>query len=170
MVVKEFGGAMTIENPQQGAIQNRVGIVSQGAFDKASKFFAFKEAMIFSIKDYVIVFCISCIVVVVVYSNFMKFFHGLSEEQLMEMLHKNFHGTFLENLKGLFLGQIAWDEIYKRELWNTASWESVWAFICLIPQMIFGTFQILFPIIFVFHFILHGALKDMIQQGEKSLE
>ncbi|WP_345119212.1 hypothetical protein [Bartonella pachyuromydis] len=100
----------------------------------------------------------------------MKCFHGLSEEQFTAMVQKNFHGTFLENLKDLFLGQISWDEIYRRELWNRAGWGSVWNFICLIPQMLFGIAQILFPIIFVFYFMLKGELQEMLPQCEKSPE
>ncbi|WP_019219512.1 hypothetical protein [Bartonella florencae] len=161
---------MIIEKSQYGSLQSEGAVVLQEKCDKASQLSSFKKALLLSMKDYALIFCVSLIVVIVLYSNFMKFFHGLSEEQLTAMIQKNFHGTFLENLKNFFLGQMALDEIYIRELWATAGWESVWHFLCLIPQMIFGILQILLPIIFVFHFLLHDTLKDMIQQEEKSLD
>lgn len=155
--------------PQQMSVRSDTAVVSQGAFDQKSDF-SLKKTSALSIKDYLIIGALSFIVVVALYSNFMKCFHELSEEQLTAMFQKNFHGTFLENLKDLFLGQMSWDEIYRRELWSRAGWESVWNFICLIPQMLFGIAQILFPIIFVFHFMLKDELKEMVQHCEKSPE
>lgn len=155
--------------PQRMSVRSDMAVVWQGVFDKKSNF-SLKKTSALSIKDYLIIGALSFIMVVVMYSNFMKLFYGLSEEQLMAIFQKNFPGTFLENLRYLFLGQIALDEIYMRELWSTAGWGSVWNFICLIPQMIFGIAQILFPIIFVFYFMLKGELQEMVQQWEKSLE
>ncbi|WP_273782788.1 hypothetical protein [Bartonella sp. ML69XJBT] len=158
------------DEQQQVFVRSDTAVVSQGVFDQKSKLFSCKKTSVLSTKDYLIIGALSLIVVVVIYNNFMKCFHGLSEEQFTAMIQKNFHGTFLENLKDLFLGQISWDGIYMQELWSRAGWESVWAFICLIPQMLFGIAQILFPIIFVFHFMLKGELQEMVQQVEKSPE
>ncbi|WP_208441541.1 hypothetical protein [Bartonella raoultii] len=153
--------------PQHVSVHSDTTIVAQGIFDKKSKLFLLKKDSTLSIKDYLIIGCLSFIVAVAMYSNFMKCFHGLSEEQLTAMIQQNLDGTLLENLKDLFLGQITLDGIYMEELWSTAGWESVWALICLIPQILFAIVQILFPIIFVFHFMLKGELQEMVQQVEK---
>ncbi|WP_246464878.1 hypothetical protein [Bartonella phoceensis] len=139
--------------------------------DKEFQLFSFKKAMLFSRKDYVMIFCISFIVLAVsaaiIYIKPLEFFHVISKEQLQEINQKRLQGAFLENLKDFVFGQISLGGVHVEKLWRAAGWNGVKALICFLPQVIFGISQMLFPVILIFHFLLDFDLKEMLQQLEK---
>ncbi|WP_273721323.1 MULTISPECIES: hypothetical protein [unclassified Bartonella] len=159
---------MTIDKPQHGSLASEVAVVSGGAIDKASKLFSFKKALALSTKDYVVICCLAVLllggVVAITYIKPLEYFHVLSREKLMAMVQENLHKTPLEFFKDLILPSFSSSGMAIQELWHAAGWNGVWAFICFIPQEIFGITTTLFPVILVFHFLLDRELKEMIQQ------
>ncbi|WP_246464877.1 hypothetical protein [Bartonella phoceensis] len=146
--------------------------MSQRMSDKEARLFSFKKASVLSTKDYVIIFCITLLGVVfftaVTYIRPLEYFHVVTVEQLQEIARKNLQGTPLENFKNMFLGQFFLSGTNMGELWRAAGWNSVWVFLCSLPETIFGVAWTLFPLASIFHFILNRQLKEMIQQLEKS--
>ncbi|EJF97804.1 hypothetical protein LBE40_00125 [Bartonella taylorii] len=166
---------MTIDKTQHESFQKQGerAFVSQGALDKESKLLFFKKWMALSMGDTVIIFCLAVILLVTVgaisYINPLDFFHVLSKEQLQAMSQETIQNSFIENFKKFFGGEGLLSGAHMEKMWRAAGWNGVFAFICLIPNTIFGYLVGLFPGIFFLHIMLNRALKEMFQELEKSL-
>ncbi len=146
--------------------------MSGQAFDKASKLFSFKKALALSTKDYIIIFCLTVILLVfliaMAYINPIEYFHVMSKEQLAVMAQESLRAMRQENIGNQFFETAALFQNYITELWRAAGWNGVWALLCLIPQNIFGVLFGFFPLLFIFRVVLKREVKEMIQQWEKS--
>ncbi|WP_156851442.1 hypothetical protein [Bartonella refiksaydamii] len=166
---------MTIDKTQHESFQKQDGtaFVSQGELDKESKLLFFKKWMVLSPRDTVVIFCLAVILLVLVvaigYLNPLSFFHVISQEQLQAMAQENFQKSFIENLKIFFEGQGSLSGAHLEELWRAAGWNGVFAFICSLPNTIFGYLVGLFPGIFILHIMLNRALKEMFQELKQSV-
>ncbi|WP_375672837.1 hypothetical protein, partial [Bartonella sp. CL45QHWL] len=92
------------------------------------------------------------------YMSPLEFFHVISKEQLQE-LGKMKQESFQESLKHPFQNPIIQHVL-------DAGWNSVWAFLCLLPQIIFGVLFGLFPLFFVFNAVFKRDVKEMMLQWE----
>ncbi|WP_317993811.1 hypothetical protein [Bartonella gliris] len=146
-------------------------IVSQAALDTDSQVLSFKEAMNFSLRDSIKIFCISVIALVVLcvvsYMNPLEWFHVISAEQLIAMAQKYSQGSLIEYFKTLSWQQAQIETADMEALWRAAGWNGVWAFVFMLPNTIIGYFAFLFPLIFILYRILRRELNEMIQQLEK---
>ncbi|UNE53940.1 hypothetical protein [Bartonella machadoae] len=167
---------MTTDEPQQQSLQQRGGadFVSPSTFAKESRLLAFKDKMTLSTKDYVILFFLSLIilvfVVIVACIRPMELFHVVSKEQAEAIFQESLHKTLLENLKNMFLMGFSSSEMNMIELYRAAGWNSVWAYLFMMPQFIFMAPLSLFPLVVVLRLMLKRELKDMGQQLEQQLE
>ncbi len=165
---------MCMNKSQHQSLQGEAAVASQGMCGKESQLSSFRKALFLSKKDYVILFHLSLLALVFViavgYIKPLEFFHVVSQEQLKAMFQENTHKTLLENLKDLTLAQFSLGGMSMAEFLRAAGWNGVWAFLCMMLQAIFGITGVLFPLVFVFHFILNRELKEMIQKLEKSSE
>ncbi|EJF83716.1 hypothetical protein [Candidatus Bartonella washoeensis] len=159
--------------PQRGSasVQGDTVCVSHAAFDTDSQILSFKEAMNLSLRDYIKIFCISVIALVVFtavsYMDPLQWFHVISSEQMKEMAQRQLPGSFLEFFKTLSLQQVQIQAADIEALWRAAGWNGVLAFLFFLPNTIIGYFIFLFPLIFILHRILNRELNEMIQQLEK---
>ncbi|WP_244427525.1 hypothetical protein [Bartonella vinsonii] len=73
-----------------------MAFVSQRVLGKESRLFFFKNKMVLSTKDYVIVCCLAMIALIAVaattYMQPLEFFHVISKEQLQAMAKEQFQG------------------------------------------------------------------------------
>lgn len=165
---------MTIDKSEGGSFQCNGTAVSSGAFDKASRIFSLKEALALSKKDYVIIFFLALISLVMISGFvFMKplgYFDSIPKEQMQSLLQENMHKGFLQDLKDSFLDGFSMSGMYGAEMWRASGWNGVWILLFFIPLGILGVMQALFSVILVFFFILNCELKKIIQKLEKSSE
>ncbi|WP_074381576.1 hypothetical protein [Bartonella doshiae] len=157
--------------------------MSRSAFDKKSQSSSIKElisfkesmekSMAFSMKDSIIIFLISLLmvggVVATVYLKPMEWFTIVPVEDLQAMVQESLKsGTVLEMYKKLILE--SWKSGYINEWWNAVQWRDVYAFLLVIPNALWGCLFILFPAFLVLYILVTCDLKEMIAQLEKSLE
>lgn len=149
---------MIKDQSQQQSTDEGKGFISQSVLDQSA---AFKKGMLLSTKDYVIIFCLAILLLVLfVATTYMQpwdFFHVISKEQLQEMgkmKQEDIQKMFQENLEQPFKSPIIG---YLRD----AGWNSVWAFLCFIPQVIFGILFGFFPLFFVFLAMVKRDVKEM---------
>ncbi|WP_246257450.1 hypothetical protein [Bartonella gabonensis] len=134
---------MIREQSQQPSSCKGKAFVSQSVLDQSA---AFKKQMVLSTKDYVIIFCLAILLLVLfaatVYMKPWEIFQ-ISKEQLQEMQQQNFQEAMRESLKNPIIEQLPDGE-----------WKSVWTFVCFIPSMIFGSLFVFFSTLF--YFSCHG--------------
>lgn len=176
LILKKWGDvSVDIDKSQHESFQKQgdTAFVSQGVLGKESRLFFFKNKMVLSTKDYIIIFCLAVLALIAVaataYMQPLDFFHVISNEQLQAIIQQKPQGTFLENLKKLSQGQFL-SGVDMIEMWRAAGWNGVWAFLCLLPEVILGCFIVFFPSILFLHITLKRDLKQLIQQLEKSPE
>ncbi|WP_039758386.1 hypothetical protein [Bartonella queenslandensis] len=148
---------MIKDQSQQQSTHEGEDFISQSVSDQLA---AFKKGMVLSTKDYVIIFCLAILLLVLfvatTYMQPWEFFHVISNEQFQEMgkmKQEDIQKMFQANLEQPFNPIIG----YLRD----AGWNSVWAFLCLMPQMIFGVLLVFFPLFFVFLAIVKRDVKQM---------
>lgn len=125
------------------------------------QFAAFKKWKILSTKDYVIIYCLAILwlglFAATSYMNPLDFFHVISKEHFQAMREQNFQKIIRESLNRPF------ENNPMIALLREAGWNSVWAFLCLLPQFIFVLLFVLFPFFFVFNAIIKQHVKAMMQ-------
>ncbi|MCZ2158724.1 hypothetical protein NPX99_05480 [Bartonella sp. 220] len=144
---------------------------------KESQLFFFKNKMVLSTKDYVIICCLAVIALIAVattiYMKPLEFFHVISKEQFKDIIQEVPQEMFSKNLDAPSFQKNFQQQLYVIqhviELWRAAGWNGVWAFVCLFPQIILGCLIAFFPFIFFLRAILKRELKRVLQQLEKSL-
>ncbi|PIT68128.1 hypothetical protein [Bartonella tribocorum] len=144
------------QSQQQSTYEGNEAFISQSVSDQWA---AFKKGMALSTKDYVIICCLAIFLLVLfVATTYMQpwdFFHVISNEQFQEMGKKNFQEIIQESLQNPFKNSIIG---YVRD----AGWNSVWAFLCLMPQMIVGVLFAFFPFFFVLLAMVKRDVKQML--------
>ncbi|WP_375695180.1 hypothetical protein [Bartonella sp. AC90GZZY] len=152
------------KSQHQSAHKGNMASVLQPGLDQSA---VFKKCMTLSTKEYVIICCLAILLLVLfvatVYMKPLEFFHIISKEQLQAMAQMK-----QEDLQKMF-----W-KIWRQPVKNNpmivflrdAGWNSVWAFLCLLPQHIFGVLLGFFPLFFIFNAILKRDVKEMILLGE----
>lgn len=140
---------------QQPSTCEEKAYISQSELDQSD---AFKKAMVLSTKDYVIICCLAILLLVLfaatVYMKPWEFFQ-FSKEQLQAMKQQNFQ----EEMQNLFKNPLI-------EQLRDGGWKSVWAFVCFIPSMIFGSLFVFFPLFFIFLAMVKRDVKEMMQLWE----
>ncbi|WP_375640895.1 hypothetical protein [Bartonella sp. AA168HLJHH] len=149
------------KSQHQSAHKGNTAFASQPVLNQCA---VFKKWTALSRKDYVIILCLAILLLVLfaatVYMNPLEFFHVISKEQfqaLGQMEQGDLRKMIKEILKQPFENNPA--IVFLRD----AGWNSVWAFLCLLPQMIFGVFVVFFPLFFVFNAISKREVKEMMK-------
>ncbi|WP_273783398.1 hypothetical protein [Bartonella sp. AU15XJBT] len=130
----------------------------------------FKKGMPLSTKDYVIICCLAILLfglfAASTYMQPWEFFHVISKEQfqaMAKMKQEDIQKMFQENLAQPFKSPIIG---YVRD----AGWNSVWAFLCLMPQIILGVLFAFFPLFFILLAMVKRDVKQMMQLWETEPE
>ncbi|WP_375673229.1 hypothetical protein [Bartonella sp. TS82HLJMH] len=151
------------KSQHQSAHEGNKAFVSKPVLDQSA---TFKKWMALSTSDYIIICCLAILLLVLfsatVYMSPLEFFHIMSKEQLQvlrQMKQESFQEIIQESLKHPFKNPII-------EHLLDAGWNSVWAFLCFLPQMIFGVLFGLFPLFFVFNAIFKRDVKEIMMQWE----
>ncbi|WP_375706392.1 hypothetical protein [Bartonella sp. AA6HLJMS] len=149
------------KSQHQSAHKGNTAFASQPVLNHSA---VFKKWTALSRKDYVIILCLAILLLVLfaatVYMNPLEFFHVISKEQfqaLGQMEQGDLRKMIKEILKQPFENNPA--IVFLRD----AGWNSVWAFLCLLPQMIFGVLVVFFPLFFVFNAISKREVKEMMK-------
>ncbi|WP_375701094.1 hypothetical protein [Bartonella sp. AA81SXKL] len=147
------------KSQHQSAHKGDKAFVSQPVLDQSE---AFKKWTALSTGDYIIICCLAILLLVLfsasAYMSPLEFFHVISKEQL-QALGKMKQESLQESLKHPFQNPIIQHVL-------DAGWNSVWAFLCLLPQIIFGVLFGLFPLFFVFNAVFKRDVKEMMLQWE----
>ncbi|WP_212112417.1 hypothetical protein [Bartonella queenslandensis] len=147
---------MIKDQSQQQSTDEGKGFISQSVLDQSA---AFKKGMLLSTKDYVIIFCLAILLLVlfvaITYMQPWDFFHVISKEQLQEMGKQGFDKLLQESLIRSFQNNPAIEYL------RNVGWNSVWAFLCFVPQVIFGALILFFPLFSIFNAILKRDVKEM---------
>ncbi|WP_375670213.1 hypothetical protein [Bartonella sp. PS7NMGDW] len=151
------------KSQHQSAHEGNKAFVSQSVLDQSA---TFKKWMMLSTGDYVIILCLAILLLVLfsatVYMEPLEFFHVISKEQLQALgqtKQKSFQEIIQESLAHPFKNPII-------EHLLDAGWNSVWAFLCFLPQMIFCFLFGFFPLFFVFNAIFKRDVKEMMKLWE----
>ncbi|WP_139412392.1 hypothetical protein [Bartonella mastomydis] len=146
---------MIQDQSQQPSACEEKAYISQSELDQLA---AFKKAMALSTKDYVIICCVA-ILLLVLFATSLSMkpweFFQFSKEQLQAMKQQNFQ----EEMQNLFKNPLI-------EQLRDGGWKSVWAFVCFIPSMIFGSLFVFFPLFFIFLAMVKRDVKQMMQLWE----
>ncbi|WP_375707379.1 hypothetical protein, partial [Bartonella sp. AA1HLJMS] len=149
------------KSQQQSAHEGNTAFASQLMLNHSA---AFKKWTALSRKDYVIILCLAILLLVLfaatIHMSPLEFFHVISKEQV-QILGQMEQGDFRKMMK----------EILKQPFENNPAivflygvgWNGVWAFLCLLPQMIWGCLVVFFPLFFVFNAISKRDVKEMIK-------
>ncbi|WP_375607595.1 hypothetical protein [Bartonella sp. AC142YNZD] len=147
------------KSQHQSAHKGDRAFVSQPVLDQSA---TFKKWMALSTGDYIIICCLAILLLVLffasAYMNPLEFFHIMSKEQL-QALGQMKQESLQESLKHPFQNPIIQHVL-------DAGWNSVWAFLCFLPQIIFGVLFGLFPLFFVFNAVFKRDVKEMMLQWE----
>ncbi|WP_375685790.1 hypothetical protein, partial [Bartonella sp. TT110JLCBS] len=126
------------KSQHQFAHKGDKAFVSQPVLDQSA---TFKKWMMLSTSDYIIICCLAILLLVLfsasAYMSPLEFFHVISKEQLQAL--GKMKQEDLQNMSQSFIWVPAIDLI------RNLAWTGVWAFFCLLPQMIFGFLFGLFP-------------------------
>ncbi|EJF87764.1 hypothetical protein [Bartonella rattimassiliensis] len=118
-----------------------------------------------STKDYIIIVCLAIILLalvgIMIYMKPLEFFHIISKEEAQAIAQQNFQEITQESLKK------TQDSIIKHL--HSVGWNSVWAFLCLLPQMILGFLLVGFPLFFILLAMVKREVKEMMQPMENSV-
>ncbi|WP_375668904.1 hypothetical protein [Bartonella sp. MR168JLCBS] len=133
--------------------------VSKPVLDQCA---VFKKWMALSTGDYIIICCLAILLLMLfsasAYMSPLEFFHIMSKEQfqaLGQMKQEDF-----QEMSQSFI------QIPAIEFLRNFGWNSVWAFLCLLPQMIFGVLFGLFPLFSIFNAISKRDVKEMMKLWE----
>ncbi|WP_375650507.1 hypothetical protein [Bartonella sp. OT172YNZD] len=147
------------KSQHQSVHEGNTAFVSQPVLDQSA---AFKKWMVLSTNDYVIICCLAILLLVLfaatVYMNPLNFFYVISREQFQAM-----GKTKQEDLQGMIQGFIRFPAI---EFLRNVGWNSVWAFLCLLPQMVLAVLVVFFPLFSIFNAILKRDVKEMMKLWE----
>ncbi|WP_208438510.1 hypothetical protein [Bartonella grahamii] len=151
------------KSQQQSAHEGDKAFVSQPVLDQSA---TFKKWMALSTGDYIIICCLAILLLVLfsatVYMDPLDFFHIMSKEQLQalrQMKQESFQEIIQESLAHPFKNPII-------EHLLDAGWNSVWAFLCFLPQMIFGVLFGFCPLFVVFNIVFKRDVKEMMKLWE----
>ncbi|WP_375656426.1 hypothetical protein [Bartonella sp. CM120XJJH] len=149
------------KSQQQSAHEGNTAFAPQPVLDQSA---VFKKLTALSRKDYVIILCLAILLLVLfaatVYMSPLEFFHIVSKEQfqaLEEMKPGELRNMMKEILKQPFENNPA--VLFLRD----AGWNSVWAFLCFLPQMIFCCLVVCFPLFFILNAISKRDVKEMMK-------
>ncbi|WP_375640319.1 hypothetical protein [Bartonella sp. MM55XZML] len=144
------------KSQQQSAHKGDKAFVSQPVLDQSA---TFKKWMALSTGDYIIICCLAILLLVLfsasVYMRPLEFFHIMSKEQL-QALGKMKQEDFQEMSQSFI-------QIPAIEFLRNFGWNGVWAFLCLLPQIIFGVLFVLFPLFSIFNAISKRDAKEMMK-------
>ncbi|WP_375677005.1 MULTISPECIES: hypothetical protein [unclassified Bartonella] len=147
------------KSQHQSAYKGDKAFVSQPVLDQSE---AFKKWMALSTGDYIIICCLAILLLVLfsasAYMSPLEFFHVISKEQL-QALGKMKQEDFQEMSQSFI-------QIPAIEFLRNLGWNGVWAFLCLLPQIIFGFLFGLFPLFSIFNAIFKRDAKEMMLQWE----
>ncbi|QEE12742.1 hypothetical protein MNL01_07370 [Bartonella krasnovii] len=151
---------MKKDQSQQKPAREGTAFISQSMLEQSA---AFKKGMVLSTKDYVIICCLAILLLVLfAISLFMKpwEFFQISKEQLQAMKYQDFQEMIQESLLQPFQNNPA------IEFLRHVGWNSVWAFLCFVPQIILGVLLVCFPLFSIFLAIFKRDVKEMMQLWE----
>ncbi|WP_330169234.1 hypothetical protein [Bartonella grahamii] len=147
------------KSQQQSAHEGNTAFVSQPLLNQAA---AFKKWMVLSTSDYIIICCLAILLLVLfsatVYMNPLDFFHIMSKEQfkaLGQMKQEDF-----QEMSQSFI------RVPAIEFLRNFGWNGVWAFLCLLPQIIFGFLFVFFPLFSIFNAVFKRDAKEMMKLRE----
>ncbi|WP_375684595.1 hypothetical protein [Bartonella sp. AP1QHHD] len=144
------------KSQHQSAHKGDKAFVSQPVLDQSA---TFKKWMMLSTGDYIIICCLAILLFVLfsasAYMNPLEFFHIMSKEQL-QALGKMKQEDFQEMSQSFI-------QIPAIEFLRNFGWNGVWAFLCLLPQIIFGVLFVLFPLFSIFNAISKRDAKEMMK-------
>ncbi|WP_375636891.1 hypothetical protein [Bartonella sp. AP152HLJHH] len=147
------------KSQHQSAHKGDKAFVSQPVLDQSE---AFKKWTALSTGDYIIICCLAILLLVLfsasAYMNPLEFFHIMSKEQL-QALGKMKQEDFQEMSQSFI-------QIPAIEFLRNFGWNGVWAFLCLLPQIIFGVLFVLFPLFSIFNAISKRDAKEMMKLWE----
>ncbi|WP_375642865.1 MULTISPECIES: hypothetical protein [unclassified Bartonella] len=147
------------KSQHQSAHKGDKAFVSQPVLDQSE---AFKKWTALSTGDYIIICCLAILLLVLfsasAYMNPLEFFHIMSKEQL-QALGKMKQEDFQEMSQSFI-------QIPAVEFLRNFGWNGVWAFLCLLPQIIFGVLFVLFPLFSIFNAISKRDAKEMMKLWE----
>ncbi|WP_375707674.1 hypothetical protein [Bartonella sp. AA1HLJMS] len=147
------------KSQHQFAHKGDKAFVSQPVLDQSE---AFKKLTALSTGDYIIICCLAILLLVLfsasAYMDPLEFFHVISKEQL-QALGQMKQESLQESLKHPFQNPIIQHVL-------DAGWNSVWAFLCFLPQIIFGVLFGFCPLFFVFNAVFKRDVKEMMLQWE----
>ncbi|WP_375706935.1 hypothetical protein [Bartonella sp. AA126HLJHH] len=151
------------KSQHQSAHKGDKAFVSQPVLDQSE---AFKKLTALSTGDYIIICCLAILLLVLfsasAYMDPLEFFHVISKEQLQalgQMKQESLQERLQESLKHPFQNPIIQHVL-------DAGWNSVWAFLCFLPQIIFGVLFGFCPLFFVFNAVFKRDVKEMMLQWE----
>ncbi|WP_144754502.1 hypothetical protein [Bartonella saheliensis] len=151
---------MIKDQSQQPSAYEKKAFVSQSILDQSA---AFKKGMVLSTKDYVIICCLAILLLVLfiaaVSMTPWELFH-ISKEQLQAMKHQDFQEALQESLLQPFQNNPA------IEFLRHVGWNSIWAFLCFVPQIILGVLLVCFSLFSIFLAIFKRDVKEMMQLWE----
>ncbi|WP_375644490.1 hypothetical protein [Bartonella sp. MR100HLJHH] len=147
------------KSQHQSAHKGDKAFVSQPVLDQSA---TFKKWMALSTGDYIIICCLAILLLVLfvatVYMDPLDFFHIMSKEQfkaLGQMKQEDFQEMSQSFIK-----------IPAIEFLRNFGWNGVWAFLCLLPQIIFGFLFVLFPLFSIFNAVFKRDAKEMMKLRE----
>ncbi|WP_375647091.1 hypothetical protein [Bartonella sp. AA56HLJMS] len=147
------------KSQHQFAHKGDKAFVSQPVLDQSE---AFKKLTALSTGDYIIICCLAILLLVLfsasAYMRPLEFFHVISKEQL-QALGKMKQEDFQEMSQSFI-------QIPAIEFLRNFGWNGVWAFLCLLPQIIFGVLFVLFPLFSIFNAISKRDAKEMMKLWE----
>ncbi|WP_375672765.1 hypothetical protein [Bartonella sp. CL45QHWL] len=147
------------KSQHQSAHKRDKAFVSQSVLNQSA---TFKKWMMLSTSDYIIICCLAILLLVLfsasAYMSPLEFFHVISKEQLQAL--GQMKQEDLQNMSQSFI----W--VPAIEFLRNLGWNGVWAFLCLLPQMIFGVLFGFFPLFSIFNAIFKRDAKEMMLQWE----
>ncbi|WP_375682709.1 MULTISPECIES: hypothetical protein [unclassified Bartonella] len=147
------------KSQHQSAHKGDKAFVSQPVLDQSA---TFKKWMALSTGDYIIICCLAILLLVLfsasAYMDPLEFFHIISKEQLQAL--GKMKQEDLQEMSQIFI------QIPAIEFLRNLGWNGVWAFLCLLPQIIFGFLFGLFPLFSIFNAIFKRDAKEMMLQWE----
>ncbi|WP_375702357.1 hypothetical protein [Bartonella sp. AA89HNZF] len=147
------------KSQHQSAHKGDKAFVSQPVLDQSA---TFKKWMALSTGDYIIICCLAILLLVLfsasAYMDPLEFFHLISKEQLQAL--GKMKQEDLQEMSQIFI------QIPAIEFLRNLGWNGVWAFLCLLPQIIFGFLFGLFPLFSIFNAIFKRDAKEMMLQWE----